>query len=250
MAFTGPLINAAVVLLAGIFGSFFKKGIPQRITDTVTQGVGMCVLVIGIRGAIRPILENAAVNENIEIIAVISMALGILLGELINIDRHMNRFGAWMEARINALLLRRKQGHADGGEGTRAHVAEGFVNATMLFCVGAWAITGAVSSALGDHSSLIAKSVVDGIMALVLASSLGMGVALSALSLLVYQGGFTLLALFIGSFLDPAATAAMGIVGSILVMMVATNLMGITKIRVANCIPAMFLPILAVWMLA
>lgn len=232
MIFIGPLVNAAVVLVAGLLGSFLKRGIPERMAKTVTQGVGMCVLVIGIRGAIRAVTASENVNSNIEIIAVICMALGILIGELVDIDKWMNRLGDHLQRKVK------------GGEGS-SRVGEGFVSATMIFCVGAWAITGSMASANGDHTSLIAKSVVDGITALVLASTLGWGVSLSSLSLLVYQGALTLLAALAGAFLATAAVEAMGIVGSIVIMMIALNMLGITRIRVANCIPAVFLPIIA-----
>lgn len=231
MILTGALVNAAVVFFAGLAGSFFKKGISERMAKTVTQGVGMCVLVIGIRGAIQSV-SAPGVNQYIEIIAVVSMALGILIGELIDIDKWMKRLGDWVQARVRP------------GDGS-ASVGEGFVSASMLFCVGAWAITGSIMSAGGDHTSLIAKSVVDGITALILASSFGWGVSLSSMSLLVYQGGLTLLAAWLGAFLAPAAVEAMGIVGSIVIMMIALNMMGLARIRVANCIPAMFLPIVA-----
>lgn len=244
MILLGPLVNAAVVLVAGIVGSLLKKGIPPRMSQTVTQGVGMCVLVIGIRGAIAEIVGNDFINSNIEIIAVISMALGVLVGELIDIDRYMNRLGDWVQARFG----RAEKGPEDGRPAS--HIGEGLVSATMIFCVGAWAITGALASAQGDHTSLIAKAVVDGVTALMLASSLGFGVSLSSLSLLLYQGGLTVLFYFVGSFLSSAAIGAMGMVGSIVVMMVACNLIGLTRIRVANCIPAVFFPLIACFIFA
>lgn len=237
MIFVGPLINAGVVLLAGIIGSFLRRGIPEKMATTVTQGVGICVLIIGIRGAIKSVMTSAAVNSYIEVIAVICMALGIVIGELIDIDKWMNRLGDFLQSKMN-------------GKGGNSRVGEGFVSATMIFCIGAWAITGAMESAANSHTSLIAKAVVDGITALVLASSLGWGVSLSSIALLIYQGGLTLLFYAVGAIIAPAAMEAMGIVGSLVIMMIAFNLMGITRIRAANCIPAVFLPILAVLILA
>lgn len=229
MIFTGPIINALAVFAAGLLGAFLRRGLSERVTETVTKGVAMCVIVIGIRGAIATVAGSEFINQNIEIIAVISVALGALVGELLRIDEHVSRLGDRLGARFSK-----------NGEGSR--VGEGFVSATMIFCIGAWAVTGSIASASGEHTSLIAKSVVDAITALMLASSLGWGVALSGISLLVYQGALTLLAFFLGSFLPTAAIGAMGVVGSILIMMVGTNLLGITRIRVANAIPAMFLP--------
>lgn len=237
MIMTGPIVNAIVVLIAGLLGSLLKKGIPEIMSKTITQGVGMCVLVIGIRGAIKGVAESAAVNDNIEIIAVISVALGAAIGELLHIDGGMNRLGNYIKSKISPKAETASQKNGD--------VGEAFVSATMIFCIGAWAVTGAIDSALGSHTSLITKSVVDGITAMMLASTLGWGVSLSSLSLLVYQGGLTVLFYYLGSFLSASMIGAMGIVGSILIMMIALNLIGITKIRVANCIPAMFLPIIA-----
>ncbi len=237
MIMTGPIVNAIVVLIAGLLGSLLKRGIPEIMSKTITQGVGMCVLVIGIRGAIKGVAESAAVNDNIEIIAVISVALGAAIGELLHIDGGMNRLGNYIKSKISP-----KAGTASQKNGD---VGEAFVSATMIFCIGAWAVTGAIDSSLGSHTSLITKSVVDGITAMMLASTLGWGVSLSSLSLLVYQGGLTVLFYYLGSFLSASMIGAMGIVGSILIMMIALNLIGITKIRVANCIPAMFLPIIA-----
>lgn len=239
MIFIGPIVNAVVVIFAGIIGSLLKKGIPEKMSKTITQGVGMCVLVIGIRGAIKGVATSAAVNDNIEIIAVICVALGAALGELLHIDDGMNRLGNFIKEKVARLGKPKEQGQKNGD------VGEAFVSATMIFCIGAWAVTGAIDSSLGSHTSLITKSVVDGITAMMLASTLGWGVSLSSIPLLVYQGGLTVLFYYLGSFLSASMIGAMGIVGSILIMMIALNLIGITKIRVANCIPAMFLPILA-----
>ena len=231
MIFIGPLVNAGVVLLAGLIGSLLRRGIPERMATTVTQGVGICVFIIGVRGAIKAVTASPSVNEYIEIIAVVCMALGIVLGELIDIDKWMNRLGDFLQSKLR-------------GKG-ESRVGEGFVTATMIFCIGAWAITGAMESAGGAHTSLIAKAVVDGITALILASSLGWGVSLSSISLLIYQGGLTLLFALVGAIISPVAMEAMSIVGSLVIILIALNLMGITRIRVANCIPAVFLPIIA-----
>ena len=233
MILAGPIINALAVLAAGLLGALLRRGLSPRITETVTKAVAMCVIVIGIRGAIRTVTGSDFINENIEIIAVVCLALGALIGELLRLDERVERLGARLGARFS------ENGAAGKG------VGEGFVSATMIFCIGAWAITGSIASASGEHSSLITKGVVDAITALMLSASLGWGVALSSISLLVYQGGLTLLAFWLGAFLSPAVIGAMGIVGSILIMMVGTNLLGITRIRVANMVPAMFLPLFA-----
>lgn len=232
MIFVGPIVNALVVLVAGLFGALLRRGISEKMISAIGHGLGVSVLIIGIRGAIKSVTLSPAMDEYIEIITVICIVLGAVLGELIDIHKWMNRLGDFLQKKIGS-----------GGGGSR--VGEGFVSCTTICCIGAWAITGSMESAIGNPSSLLVKAVVDGVTALVLATTLGWGVSLSALSLLIYQGGFTVLFYFAGAVIPAAAMQAMGIVGSILIIMVALNFLGITRIRVANFIPAVFLPIIA-----
>lgn len=232
MIFTGCIVNAIAVLIFGFVGSFLRRGIPERMSVAISHALGMCVMIIGVRGAIKSVVSSASLNEYIEIIAVVCMVLGVIIGELIDIDKWMNAFGDFLQKKMRGL-----------GNGTR--VGEGFVANTTVCCIGAWAITGAMESAMGDHTSLYVKAVVDAITALVLSTSLGWGVALSSISILVYQGAFAVLFFFAGAIIPVAAMEAMGIVGSILIIMIALNFLGITRIRVANFIPAIFLTLFA-----
>ena len=199
--------------------------------ETVKQGVGICVLMIGVRGAIAAVTASEAVNAYIEVISVLCMAVWIVIGELLRIDDWMNRFGEFVQSRV-----RRE-------DGSSSRVGEGFVTATMLFCIGAWAITGAIASAGGDHTSLIAKSVVDGITALILATTLGAGVCLSGLALLIYEGGLTLLACWVGPFMTPALLSEISIVGGILIMVSGFSLLHIKDCKTLNILPSLFVSI-------
>lgn len=232
MIFVGPVVNALVVLIAGLAGSFLRRGIPEKMITAIGHGLGVSVLIIGIRGAIKSVTASPAIDGYIEIITVVCVVLGAVIGELIDIDKWMNRLGDFLQKKI-------------GGFATNSRVGEGFVSCTTICCIGAWAITGSMESAVGNPNSLFVKAVVDGVTALVLATTLGWGVSLSSLSLLIYQGGFTVLFYFAGAVIPAAAMQAMGIVGSLLIVMVALNFLGIMRIRVANFIPAVFLPILA-----
>ncbi len=215
------VINIAAVLLGGTLGLFLGRSFPQRIGDTVMQGLALCVLYIGISGALQ--------GQN-TLIAIISIAVGGALGELLDIDGALNRLGEALE-------------HKFGGGKTS--LAEGFVSASMLFCVGAMAIVGSLQSGLlGDHSVIIAKSVIDGIAAILLASSLGAGVLFSAAAVGVYQGAIVLLAEWLEPLLSDAVVAEMSCAGSLLIVALSLNMLKLTKIKVANFIPAIFLPIL------
>lgn len=217
------LINMTAVLIGGTLGLFLGKRFPRRLADTVMNGLSLCVLYIGISGALS--------GQN-TLIAIVSIAVGGALGELLDIDGGLNKLGKKLEAAMGSRL---------GG----SPLAEGFVSASMLFCVGAMAIVGSLQSGLvGDHSTIIAKSVIDGIAAVLLASSLGAGVLFSALAVGVYQGAIVLLAETLQPFLTDSVIAEMSCAGSLLIIGLALNMLNVTKIKVANYIPGIFLPII------
>lgn len=217
------VINMAAVLAGGTVGLVLGRRFPRRVADTVMQGVALCVLFIGISGAFA--------GEN-SLVMILSVALGGVLGELIDIDGALNRLGQTLE-------------HKLGGVCGGSPLAEGFVSASMLFCVGAMAIVGSLQSGLmGDHSTIIAKSLIDGITAILLASSLGAGVLFSALAIGAYQGSIVLLASVLQPLLSDAVVAEMSCAGSLLIIGLGLNMLNICKIKVANFIPGIFLPIL------
>ena len=220
----GTIVNAAAILLGGAIGLLLKKGSPARVNATVMSGVGLVVLYIGIDGALE--------GQNV-LIAIIAIVVGGVLGALLNLN---DRFEG-LAHRIERLIV--KDDAATGAFG------EGFVTATLLFCIGAMAVVGSLQSGLaGNHEVLFAKSLIDGISAAMLASTLGAGVLLSALPVLLYQGAITLLAGVVSPFLSDAVVAEMTCVGSLLIVAIALNLLRVTRIKVMDYVIAIFLPIL------
>ena len=214
----GAIVNFFSIISGASVGLLLKKGIPERISSTVVSGVGLCVLLIGIDGALE--------GQN-TLIAILSIVIGAVIGELLDIDGFINRLAKRAEDRMN------KNG------------ANGFVSATLLFCVGAMAIVGSLDSGLtGDNSTLYTKSLLDGISAIIFASSFGAGVIFSSIPVLILQGGITLLAHIVSPLLTDTIIAEMTCVGSLLIIALALNLLNITKLKVANYLPAIFIPII------
>ena len=173
MVLLGSLVNSAAIILGGSIGLALKKGLSDRIASAVMNALALCVLYIGVSGMLK--------GENI-LITILSMVFGTLVGEWIDLDKKINQLGDEIESRVSS-------------ENKEHSVSNGFVTASLLFCVGAMAIVGALQSGLtGNHDTLFAKSLIDGIAAIVMASSLGIGVLLSAGLILVYEGGITLFA--------------------------------------------------------
>lgn len=223
----GPLVNALAIVVGGFLGMLFKKGIPEKLSETLMKGLGLCTLFIGISGSLK--------GEN-TLILIISMVIGIVIGELIGLEEKINRLGEWVEKKVKT---EKKEGQ------TKVSVAEGFVTSSLLFCVGAMAIMGSMSSGIqGDHSILFNKSILDLVAAVIFASSLGIGVVLSSVLLFTYEGTLTLLSSLLVPFLTETVIHEMTCVGSVILIGLGLNMLGITKIRVMNLVPAMFLPIL------
>ena len=221
----GVIVNTLTVLIGAAVGLLLKKGIPERVTAAVMTALGLCSVYIGIDGALSG--SNA-------IIIIVSMVLGTIVGTLIDIDGALNRLGKFVE---------RKMKRADG----KTSVAEGFVTASLLFCVGAMTIVGALDAGLrGDNSLYFTKSALDCVSACMLASSLGIGVLFSALFVLGYQGALVLLAGLLQSILtDAALVGEITCAGSLMIIAIGLNLIGITKIKVADQLPAIvFVPII------
>ena len=213
----GVIVNVITVILGSLIGLLFKKGIPEKVSAAAMTGLGVCTLYIGISGSLC--------GENVLII-IASVVLGVITGTLLDIDGAINKLAKKVETKF------KKQ------DGTSS-VAEGIVTATLLFCVGSMTVTGSIQAGLtGDNSVLITKATLDFVSSMMLASSLGFGVLLSSISVLVIQGGLVLLAGLIAPFMSTGAIAEMTCTGSILIIMIGTNLMGITKIKVADFLPA------------
>ena len=221
---TGVIINVITVLLGSSIGLLFKKGIPEKVSKAAMTGLGACTLYIGISGSLS--------GEN-PLILIASVVLGAITGTLLNIDGAINRLANGLENRFKK-------------NGKGVSIAEGIVSATLLFCVGSMTVTGSIQAGLtGDNSILITKATLDLVSSMMLASTLGLGVLLSAGPVFVIQGGLVLLAGLIAPLMSTGAINEMTCAGSLLIIMIGTNLMGITKIKVADFLPAiLYAPIL------
>lgn len=216
----GIVVNSITIILGSIFGIIIKRGIKDEYKKTIMDGVGLAVIVIGLMGAIKT--ENT-------ILAIISIVLGSLFGEILGIERKLNSLGDTMEERF--------------GKGD-SNFSKGFVTASLVYCVGAMAIVGSLESGLlGDHTTLLAKSILDGISSIIFSSTLGIGVAFSAVAVFIYQGLITLLATYIKDLLTPEVILEMSAVGGILIMAIGINIVELKRIRVGNMLPAIFIPL-------
>lgn len=217
MSMTGAIVNALAIVAGGAVGLLFQRGIPERVSKTVMIGLGLCVLYIGISGAFacRSIL-----------IVIVAMTLGAAAGALLNIDGAIHRLGTWVEAHVH---------RHEGGPS----LAEGFVTASLLCCVGAMAVNGSLDAGIrGDNSILLTKSMIDLVFCAMLATTLGAGVMLAGAAVFVVEGALTLLAGAIAPLLSEAAVADLTCAGSLLVAAIGLNQTGATKIKVADYLPA------------
>lgn len=230
----GTVFNSVLVAVGALLGLLIhllvghakrlgtgKRDLGHELSSAVMTGLAFCTLLIGIEGAlkVRDIL-----------VVILSVAIGSAVGTLLDLDGKFVRLGDWIGTKMGARF---------------GNVSKGFVSASLLFCVGAMAVTGSLESGLwGNHETLYAKSMIDFVAAIVLASALGFGVMLSAASVFLYQGTITLLATFVQPYMPEAVIDEMGAVGSLLVIGVALNMLELTRIKLMNLVPAIFLPIL------
>ena len=219
----GVIVNALAIIVGGFLGLLIKKGVPERYSDAIMKGLGLCVLYIAIDGALD--------GTNV-LVLIISVAIGAVAGTFLKLDEGIRTLGDKLEQRFKA-------------KDSKITFAEGFVTASLLFCVGAMAVVGSLDAGLtGDNSTLYTKALLDGIMSVVFASTLGVGVLFSAILVFVYQGAIALLSGAILPLLTDYSIAEITCVGSVLMIAIATNMMGITKIKVMNLVPAVFIPII------
>ncbi len=217
----GTLINTVAILAGTALGLLLRKGIPERMRETVMQGLALCVVLIGVSGAIK---------TGDTMCVIVSMVVGGLLGSAVNIEHRLDQLGAFAERKL-------LHGRND------STFAKGFVTASLVYCVGAMAIVGSMDSGLrGDHSTLIAKAALDGVSAIFFASTLGAGVGLSALAVLVYQGAIALLATWIAPILTDPIINEMSAVGSLLIIGIGLNMLYDKHLSVGNLLPAIFVP--------
>ena len=219
----GVIVNTVTVVVGSLIGLAAGKLIPSKWADFVMQGIALCVIYIGIDGAMA--------GEN-TLIEIISIAAGAIIGLALDLDKHLNSFAARIESHF-----KKSQKNST--------IAEGFVNASLLFCVGAMTIVGSLQAGLtGDNEMLFTKATLDGISAIIFSASLGIGVLLSAAFVFVFQGAIVLLAQAAEPFLTDTVIAEMTCVGSLLILAIGLNMLGVTKLKVMNYMPAVFLPVI------
>ena len=225
----GVIVNTIAAIVGSSIGLLCKKGIPKRFSDAIMTGIALCTLYIGISGALK--------GEN-TIVLILSMVLGAIVGTRLDIDGHLNRIGGYVEKRY-------------GGKGEKTGIAQAFVTASLLFCVGAMTIVGSLTAGLtGDNEMLFTKSVLDLISSSMLSVSLGIGVLFSAAFVFVLQGAIVLLAGFLEPVLTPAAINEIICSGSLLIIGLGLNMLGITKIKVADYLPAFFFAPIVLWLVS
>ncbi|SHH71529.1 DUF554 domain-containing protein [Clostridium grantii] len=217
----GTVVNFFAIILGSILGLFFRGGIPDRFNETMGKAIALSVLLVGILNAIKA--------ENILLI-IISLLLGAIIGEFLKIEENLEKLGNYLEKKFA------RKGNT---------IAEGFVTASLLFCIGSMAIVGSLESGLNNnHETLFAKSVLDGVSSIVFSSTLGLGVMLSAVPVLLYQGLITLSASLIKEFLVPSVITDMSAVGGLLIIALGLNMLEIKKIKVGNLLPSVFIPLI------
>ena len=223
----GTIINVAAILGGGFLGLLFRKGLPERISTTITHGLSLGIMVLGISMGVQ--------TQNF-LIVLISLALGAVVGEALNIEGHLNSLGARLEQKF------------EGSENST--FAQGFVTASLLYCTGSMAIMGAIEGGIsGTYTILVTKALLDGIFAIIFASTMGVGVLFAAVPVLVYQGAITLAAGSIKVFLTEPMITEMNAVGGVLIMGIGINLLEIKSLKLGNLVPAIFIPILLLWLM-
>lgn len=220
----GTIVNVIAIICGSLLGLLFRKGIPDNYKEIIMSGIGLSVILIGVKSAL---------SSDQLLIVIFSVIIGAGIGEFLKIEARLESLGSYFERRLVSKS-------SDTGS-----FARGFVTASLVFCVGSMAIVGALESGLtGNHQTLFAKSILDGVTSLIFASSLGLGVLFSGVAVFLYQGAITLTAVFMKNLLVAETISQMTSVGGLLILAIGLNLLGITKIRVGNLLPGIFLPLL------
>ena len=246
MPFIGTIANTLAVVVGSLAGMALKRGVSQGMERALMQAMGLCVMFIGIMGTVAQMLtasvdEGGAVAFDTQgtLLLIASLVLGTLVGQAIDIEARMEDLGDWLRERF-------ARGGAEQGA---ARFTEGFVTSSLIICVGAMAVVGGVQDGMGQPQTLFAKSILDFVIVLILASTMGAGVAFSALPILVYQGLFAAVGLVAGDVMTPGMASGLSMVGNVLIFGVGVNLMLSTmpvdaKVKVGNMLPALLVPII------
>ena len=220
MILTGALVNGGAIVVGGLLGTFGGELMPEKMRQTVLGATALVSMGIGISGAI---------GSSNQLIPILSLVIGAVIGELLHIEDGVTRAGDWLQKRF----------------GKSGSITEGFVTGSLVFAAGAMAVMGALESGLkNDHTILMTKSVIDMAGSVAFAGSLGIGVAFSALSILVLEGTVALLASLLTGVLTDAVITEISVTGSLIIIGVGLNVLGLTKLRIMNMTPALLLPIL------
>lgn len=234
MAGIGTIVNVIAVIIGSFIGINAKKAIPEKLRVTLVQALALATAGLGISGmtaACCSVAESGELNTRYTLVMVVSMALGTLIGELADIDKMLNNTAEKLKNKLNS------------GDG---FFTEGFVTASMIFCVGSMSILGALNDGIShDPAILITKSILDGIMSVILSSTLGIGVMFAALTVGVYQGIITICSSFMAPLLTDALISQMSFIGNIIIIGIGLNLIYKQKLNLVNMLPAMFMP--ALW---
>jgi len=217
----GTIVNTLAVVAGALVGYFFKKFIPDRYSDTIIKAISLSVILIGFQ---------MALEVNNVLLMIVSLFLGSLIGEVLDIEDKLDKAGNMIEDKLSSL---------------KGNISQGFVAATLIYCTGSMAIVGAIEGGLlNKHDILFAKSFLDGIMSIALAASLGIGVLFSSLSVFVYQGSIVMIAGFAKSLLTDAVVNEMSAIGGLLIMAIGLNFLIKERIRIGNMLPSIFIPII------
>ncbi|HAS91197.1 MAG: DUF554 domain-containing protein [Bacillota bacterium] len=217
----GTIANALAIIVGGIIGLLFKNIIPEKISEALLKAIGLAVIGIGINLMLS--------GENFTLL-IISMVIGTIIGEGIDIEKKLDKIGAFIESKM---------------KNKESNVALGFVACTLVYCVGSMAIVGSIQSGLtGNHEILFSKAVLDGITAVTFAATMGVGVVFSGISVLVYQGTITMLASIMQSLLNPVVVSEMTAIGGVIIMGIGLNFLISNRMRVGNMLPSIFIPII------
>ncbi len=216
----GTIVNAIAIIVGSIIGLLIGKHIQERYSDIIIKGLSLAILAMGIGGAI---------SANNMLVVIVSIAVGALIGEAINIEKQLEQFGMIIEKRFSS----------------NNPIAQGFVTATLLFCTGSMAILGAIQGGLlGNHETLLIKSILDGVISVIFAATLGIGVILSSVSVFLYQGAIAISSSFLQDILTDAVIQDLSAVGGLLLMGLGLKMLGAIELKVGNLIPALFVPVM------
>ena len=217
----GTIVNCLTIIAGSLVGILFRNGIPEKYNQTIMQAIGLAVILVGMKSAL---------GCNDLLIIIISLATGSLIGEWIGIENYLEGMGKYLETKFSK---------------TSSSFSAGFVTASLMYCVGSMAIVGSLESGLtGNHATLFAKATLDGIVSIILSSSLGIGVLFSVVPVLLYQGSITLMAGLIKPLLIPAVISQMSAIGGLLIVAIGLNMIREKKLRVGNMLPAIFIPLI------